>query len=59
MSKRHVSYEPIPEEFFTRDRLAKIDAALAEIKAGRLLTMSELEAQLKESRAKWLKENAR
>jgi Arc/MetJ-type ribon-helix-helix transcriptional regulator len=47
------------EALFTAERLAKIDAATAEIKAGRYYTLSEFDAHLEEVKARWRKENTR
>ena len=45
--------------FFTPERLAQLDAAEADIRAGRVLTAEQVDAELARRREAWLKANNR
>lgn len=47
------------DHFFTSDRLAHIDKAEADIKAGRFYTSEQADEELAKRRAEWLRTNRR
>ncbi len=48
-----------PAQLFTPERLAELDAAAADVRAGRVLTREQVDAELATRRAEWLKANGR
>jgi len=50
---------PNLDHLFTPERLAHIDAAEAEIKAGNFYTAEQADAELAKRRAEWLRNNPR
>lgn len=46
------------DHLFTPERLAKIDAAAAEIKAGKFFTAEEVREHFEQKRAAWIQKNA-
>jgi hypothetical protein len=50
---------PDLEHLFTPERLAKIDAALADVKAGHFLTSDQVDAELAKCRDEWVQNKSR
>ena len=48
---------PNLDHFFTPERLAEIDQSLADVRAGRVLTLDQAEGELAKSRDAWLRDH--
>jgi hypothetical protein len=48
---------PNLDHFFTPERLVEIDQSLADVKAGKVLTLPKAEAELAKSRDAWLRDH--
>ena len=45
------------DHFFTPERLAQIDQSLADVRAGKVLTLAQVEEELAKSREAWLRDH--
>ena len=48
---------PNLDHFFTPERLAEIDQSLADVRAGKVLTLDQADAELAKSRDSWLRDH--